>query len=146
MHWMSLLSLDSHSCSWCVRACVLSHLSHVWLFATLWTVARQAPLSMGFSRQEYGSRLPCSLAGDLPNPVLNPHLLPLLHSWWIIYYLTNRGSPPASGITSQKSTCTQTLVSGSLVPFPGIQVRSSEVLESLPSGWYLKPNSPVRWQ
>ena len=36
---------------------VLSHFSHVRLFATLWTVARQAPLSMGFSRQEYWSGL-----------------------------------------------------------------------------------------
>ena len=36
----------------------LSHLSPVWLFVTLWTVARQAPLSMGFSRQEYWSGLP----------------------------------------------------------------------------------------
>ena len=42
-------------------------LSHVRLFATLWNVACQAPLSMGFSRQEYCSGLPCSLPGDLPN-------------------------------------------------------------------------------
>ena len=37
---------------------VLSHFSHVWLFVTPWTVAHQAPLSMGFSRQEYWSELP----------------------------------------------------------------------------------------
>ena len=43
-------------------------LSHVRLFATLWTVAHQAPLSMGFSRQEYWSELPCPPPGDLPNP------------------------------------------------------------------------------
>ena len=43
-------------------------LSHVPLFATLWTVAHQAPLSMGFSREEYWSRLPCPPPGDLPNP------------------------------------------------------------------------------
>ena len=35
---------------------------------TAWTVARQAPLSMGFPRQEYWSRLPCPPPGDLPNP------------------------------------------------------------------------------
>ena len=40
--------------------------SHVWLFVTPWTVACQAPLSMGFSRQEYWSRLPCPPPGDLP--------------------------------------------------------------------------------
>ena len=43
-------------------------LSHVQLFATLWTVACQAPLSMGLSRQEYWSGLPYLLPGDLPNP------------------------------------------------------------------------------
>ena len=43
-------------------------LSHVWLFATIWTVARQAPLSMGFCRQEYWSGLPCPPPGDLPAP------------------------------------------------------------------------------
>ena len=48
--------------------CVLSHFSHVQLFATLWTVAHQAPLSMGFSRQEYWSGLPYPPPGDLPNP------------------------------------------------------------------------------
>ena len=46
--------------------------SHVWLFATLWPVACQAPLSMGFSRQEHQSGLPCPLPGDLPNPGTEP--------------------------------------------------------------------------
>ena len=45
---------------------MLSCLSHVRLFATLWTVACQAPLSMAFSRQEYWSGLPCPPPGDLP--------------------------------------------------------------------------------
>ena len=38
------------------------------LFVTPWTVACQDPLSMGFSRQEYGSGLPFPLLGDLPHP------------------------------------------------------------------------------
>ena len=42
-----------------MRAWVLSHCSRVWLFATPWTTAYQAPVSMGFSRQEYWSGLPC---------------------------------------------------------------------------------------
>ena len=46
---------------------VLSHFSYAQLFATLWTVAHQASLSMGFSRQEYWSGLPCLLPGDLPD-------------------------------------------------------------------------------
>ena len=44
------------------------HFSYVQLFAILWTLAHQAPLSMGFSRQEYWSGVPCSPPGDLPNP------------------------------------------------------------------------------
>ena len=53
-------------------ACVLSSISCVWLFATLWTVACQAPLSMWFSRQEYWSGLPCTPQGDLPNSGMEP--------------------------------------------------------------------------
>ena len=47
---------------------VLSCLSRIQLFVTPWTVARQDPLSVGFSRQEYWSGLPCPPLGDLPNP------------------------------------------------------------------------------
>ena len=47
-------------------------LGHVRLFATPWTVAHQAPLSMGFSRQEYWSGLPFPLAGDLLDPGIEP--------------------------------------------------------------------------
>ena len=43
-------------------------LSNVWLFATLWTIACQAPPSMGFSKQEFWSGLPFPSPGDLPNP------------------------------------------------------------------------------
>ena len=47
-------------------------LSHVQLFVTLWTVACQAPLSVGFSRQEYWSQSPFPPAGDLPKPGIAP--------------------------------------------------------------------------
>ena len=47
-------------------------LSRVRLFATPWTVAYQAPPSMGFSRQEYWSGLPFPSPGDLPNPGIEP--------------------------------------------------------------------------
>ena len=47
-------------------------LNSVRLFVTPWTVARQAPLSMEFSRQEYWSGLPFPSPGDLPNPGLKP--------------------------------------------------------------------------
>ena len=55
--------------------CVLSRFSHVQLFTTLWTVACQAPLSMGFPRQEYWSGLPFPSSGDLPNPGIEPTTL-----------------------------------------------------------------------
>jgi len=54
------------------RACMLSWFSHVQIFVTLKTVAHQAPLSMGFSRQEYWSGLPCPLPGNLPDPGIKP--------------------------------------------------------------------------
>ena len=59
-------------------ACMLNRFSGVLLFATLWTVAHQAPLYMGFSKQEYWSRLLC-LQGTFPTQGLNPCLLCLLH-------------------------------------------------------------------
>ena len=50
----------------------VSHSSHVWLFATPWIVDCQAPLSMGFPRQEYWSGLPFPSPGYLPNPEIKP--------------------------------------------------------------------------
>jgi len=47
-------------------------LNRVWLFVTPWTVAHQAPLSMGFSRQEYWNWLPFPSPGGLPNPGIKP--------------------------------------------------------------------------
>ena len=60
------------TCFSCVPACMLSHFSHVRLFTTPWIVAHQAPLSVGFSRQEYWSKLPCPPPGDLPDPGTEP--------------------------------------------------------------------------
>ena len=72
------------------RACVLSRFTCVQLFATLWTVALQAPLSMGFSSQVIWSELPGPPAGDLPNPgILYPQLL---HCRLILYPLSHLGS------------------------------------------------------
>ena len=58
-----------------MRVCVLSRFSHVWLFVTLWTIAHQAPLSMGFFRQHYWSVLPFPPPGDLPDPGIEPTTL-----------------------------------------------------------------------
>ena len=62
-----------------IHARVLSCLSHIQLFATLWTVARQAPLHMEFPRQEYWGGLPCPPPGDFLAQGSNPHLSCLLH-------------------------------------------------------------------
>ena len=69
MPWASvgLLYQDSGMC-----ACVLNHQIVSDYFATLWTVASQASLSMGLSRQEYWSGLPCPPPGDLPDPGIKP--------------------------------------------------------------------------
>ena len=56
----------------CVCACILSLFSHVPLSVTLWTVAHQAPLFMGFSRQEYQSGLPFPPPGNLPDMGIEP--------------------------------------------------------------------------
>ena len=68
----------------------MKSLSHVWLFVTLWTVAHQAPLSMGSSSQEYRSGLPFPSPGDLPDPgiVLGS---PALHQ--TLYHLSHQGIP-----------------------------------------------------
>ena len=67
-----------------VHARVLSRFSRAPLCATPWTVARQAPLSVGFSRQEHWSGLPCSPPGDLPDPGIEPASLtsPALAGWF----------------------------------------------------------------
>ena len=51
---------------------VLSRFSRTRFFATIWTIAHYIPLSMGFSRQEYWSGLPCPPPGDLSNPGIEP--------------------------------------------------------------------------
>ena len=57
---------------WSQQRKKVKSLSHVQLFATPWTIAWQAPLSMGFSRQEYWSGLPFPSPGDLPKPGIEP--------------------------------------------------------------------------
>ena len=84
----SALTIQNHhclpACGYCLsicsvqvvykhrHACMLSCFTRARLFATLWTVAHQTPLSVGFSRQEYWSGLPCPPPGDLPDPGMEP--------------------------------------------------------------------------
>ena len=55
-----------------MHMCMLSYFSHARLLATPWAAAHQAPLSMGFSRQEYWSELLCPPPGDLPHSGIEP--------------------------------------------------------------------------
>ena len=73
---------------------VLNRFSHVQLFVAPWTVACQAPLPMGFSRQEYWSGLSCPPPEDLVTQGSNLHLLCLLH--WQVGSLPL--APPAKPI------------------------------------------------
>ena len=61
-----------HHIPFLTRRCMLSSFSHVWFFAAPWTVAHQAPLSMGFSRQECWSALPFPTPEALSNPGIKP--------------------------------------------------------------------------
>ena len=92
--------------------------SRGWLFATLWTVHRQATLSMVFSRQEHGSRLPFLSPGDLPNPGIEPgspalqldyFLWKYLYGWHLsgLVSLLLNYSPPASnpGLLLSSQNC-----------------------------------------
>ena len=62
-----------------VHEWMLSHFSRVWLFEALWTLAHQAPLPIGFSKQEYWRGCCALLQGIFPTQGLNLHLLSLLH-------------------------------------------------------------------
>ena len=74
-----------------LNACMNAQsLSHVQFFATSWTVAHQAPLSMGFSRQEYCSGLPCTPPGHPPNPGIKPRSP---HFRQILCNLSHEGRP-----------------------------------------------------
>ena len=88
-----------------VHTCMLSRFNCVWLFMTLWAVACQALLSMGFSRQDYWSGLPCPPPRDLPDPGIksSPLMFPALsygfftagtNARHVRSYSPNQGSNP----------------------------------------------------
>ena len=71
-----------------MHACVLSLFIHVQLLVSLWTIAYQTPLSVGCSRQEYKSGLPCPPSRDLPNPARDRTLVSTIstNSKWVQYH------------------------------------------------------------
>ena len=91
--------------------CMLSCFSYVWLFATSWTEACQAPLSMEFSGQEYCSGLSFPLPGDLPDPGIEPSLLHLLHWQVSSLPLAPPGKPYQSKLFVKYKYCIVLLIS-----------------------------------
>ena len=102
-----------------VHVCCSSGRSYS-ILCDLWTAAHQAPLSVGFSRQEYWSGLAISFSRDLPNPgiELASACVPCICGW-ILYPLSHRGSLPKIGhsfpLTPPSNFC-QTFVPNSLGP------------------------------
>ena len=123
---------------------MLSCFSWVQLFVTLWTVAHQAPLSMGFSRQEYWSGLPWPLPGDLSDPGVEPAPLmsPALADVFFFFFFLPLVPPgkPRQGVDSfctfKQSWCSaraqQSAVSAGAREWGGSHVTVSPYL---PVGW-----------
>ena len=93
-------------------------LSHVRLFATTWTVAYQASLSTGFSRQEHWSGLPFPSPGDLPDPGIKPRSL---HCRQALCPLNHQGSPKQESMKGKHG----------IVPWPCIEWVLETVLSEL---------------
>ena len=82
---------------------LFSHFNHVRLFATPWTIARQAPLATGFPRKDYWSGLPFPSPGDLPDPGIKP-ASPALAGGLFFFFslpLSHMGSPFLSDTCSK---------------------------------------------
>ena len=87
---------------------MLSHFSHIQLFVTPWTITHQAPLSVGFSQQEYWSGLPFPSPGGLPDPGVWVSCLSCIGRR-VLYHECLLGSPPplAQGSASPWPEATQ---------------------------------------
>ena len=105
-----------------MHACVLSRFSRVWLFVTPWTVFHQAPLSIGFSSQEYWSGLPCPSPGDLPDPGIEPvsPVAPALQADSL--RLSHQGSPEIQVQFSSVAQLCLTLCDPMSCSMPGLLV------------------------
>ena len=116
-------------------------LSRVGLFATLWTVAHQAPLFMGFSRQKCWSGLPFPPTGDLPNPGTEPVSpeSPALQA--DSKPLSHQGSPPVSHTKRQKDMTPK--YDSSTTTCPGQKV--SNMLLGKSRGQLLIASERMKW-
>ena len=89
----------------CVRERARASLLQSRLTVTPWTAARQAPLSMGFSRQEYWSGLPCPPPGDLPHPAIEPRSPARTGGFFTTEPLGNPRRDLDEGESSKKEQC-----------------------------------------
>ena len=134
--------------------CILNRSSHVWLFTTSWTVACPAPLSMGFSRQEYWSGLPCPPSGDPPDPGIKPSSL--TSSALESRFFTTSANWEACYISISVSTflythtyilllCLLCRTLSDIVPH-WVPVRLHEIrfIQGKPRAWLYK--SPMKWE
>ena len=126
---ISFCSYEAEVTYQCLMCCAQS-LSRVWLCASVGLVACQAPVSMGFSRQEYWSGLPCPPPGDLPGSGVKPAFLELLASTGMFF--TTRSSPTYFSIFFFKILWCTVVVSrfrsnsSAHLPFPGFLVEGED--------------------
>ena len=120
-------------------ACVLSHISRVWLFVTLWTLVRQALLSIEFSRKEYWSGLPCPPPGDIPHSGIEPasFICPALagrffttSETWEAQNIHTAAAAAAASLQSCPTLCDS--IDGSLPGFPSLGFSRQEHWSGLP--------------
>ena len=119
---------------------MLGHFSHVRLFAFSWTVARQVPLSMRFSRQEYWSGLPFPSTGDLPDPRIKPGSPALKADSLPSEPLLFNYPPTHTNVLFLSAPQTYRVLVSLLFPFPVISVCLCQAHRTMMPGV-----SPVRW-
>ena len=120
---------------------MLSSFSHVQLFATPWTAAHQAPLSMGFTRQEYWRGMPFPPPGDLLNPGINPRSL--LFPAWAGEFFTTSATREAPGVTYRRDlgvlACKFHVIFQSVLPSIRFTAKENQhILCSSLQSWILK--------
>ena len=97
-----------------MHVCMLNYFTCVQVFATPWTVAHQTPLSMGFTKQEYWSRLPYPPPRDLPNSGIEftSPTSPALAGGFFTTKATYQKAPSSVGRAKCRRFCSQTGLSG----------------------------------
>ena len=109
----------------CVASvCVLSRFSRVQLFATPWTVPSQAPLSMGFSRQEHCSGLPFLSPGHCPDPGREPTAPAAPALAGVVFTTVCPGSPRAAAVLRLLLSFSLSVTSNSVIPLTAVHQAS----------------------